>query len=1069
MADETPSDLKGCSEEVPLLGVTREFDFGQFIELFDDTPDPNHPNDPPTVSRIVIQPNSQLASDRNAARASSSAASTGVSAGAPPLPASGPYIVGSVGAGPRNIEPEVHLFDLTEHGPGAKLPATPVEVSNAKALFEEGKVQVDGRAHKVDLDDSSRDALTMGMDVTTFASPANGQGAKIPVRLSLPFQPVKMTESGLAAVLAGKPVDAAAGKVQPALTPDAIRTLLSGGTVLTHGLGADGLKTPLSLQPPASKAEPISDRLEVFDLPSFISSPSVMSKSGERLPVSLTTENIQQLLSQGKTRLQAGGRDIDLTVVQDDTLSTIGVTRIDEIAVGALAGVKLPGMTRDEVIALGKKLQRDPHFGRPVQTDRPESGVTVAGSSGGGVLTATAQNLIDKVQPRLPTGTGLHVAVFVPWKQTWSLKGFSRGNLLQTVAMAPLEEVTMQVFSWERRSRTLEQSSETDVDQQTDVNQTTRDTEDVFKEMISKHDFAWQISGSIDASYSPGVASIRVSAAGGVSETNNIVQTARRSSQSVKEMTVKASSRVRSRRVTRVTQSVETGREERVTRSLRNPNQTHTLTLDFFETLAHYEIKLQFLKDRLRLVVLVPNPINVPDFVSEIVRKNETALRNALIDSALVDGFEACKFVAAYEEAKKIIAVQTAEAAKISEVETQRDKATPVASPDPAAPQQAELERVVGEMISIMKAMKTAEIDTALRAIANHAPVQETARRSGQQWLFVNFCSAKMPSLLSTLDDLITANVPPLTAAQKMIAVLPKPDAPTNLGNLNQMSNADKEGCGIASKLKEERGGRRLYQQMEWDWGWWTTRMGQEALYTANDGGLAGLADQLQKAWVAWEAKKAQGSAMKDQEVAKTEAEGKQEKASTDDKLSMAFPLDELARAHERMKVLMSHLNDHRPFYNYALFQALPPSEQSLQIVLASNGKLQVGLFEPRVVAMSGTRLVVPLTPLASSSQLQAFVSALADQLDAAFSGALNTPDSTILPTPGLSMSSRLGKCSCGETYIEKAREHELSRLEAVARQERAEAARREARLELKNFEEFRQPPPAVKLELEQK
>src|SRR5207247_7341725 len=112
------------------------------------------------------------------------------------------------------------------------------------------------------------------------------------------------------------------------------------------------------------------------------------------------------------------------------------------------------------------------------------------------------------------------------------------------------------------------------------------------------------------------------STGGGVSQAGNIVQTARRSTQSVKESTIKASSRVRSRRVTRITQTVESGKEERVTRLIRNPNQCHTLTMDFFETLAHYEINLEFLKDRLRLVVLVPNPINVPDFVSAVIRRN---------------------------------------------------------------------------------------------------------------------------------------------------------------------------------------------------------------------------------------------------------------------------------------------------------------------------------------------------------------------------------------------------------------------------------------------------------------
>jgi hypothetical protein len=269
--------------------------------------------------------------------------------------------------------------------------------------------------------------------------------------------------------------------------------------------------------------------------------------------------------------------------------------------------------------------------------------------------------MTDKVQARLPSGTGLSVAVFVPWKQTWTLKGFSRGNLLHSIALAPLEQVTMQVFSWERRSRSLEQSSETEVDQQTEMTQTTRDTEDVFREMLSKRDFAWQLSASLDASYTNGVASIRVGGDGSVSDTTSIQQTARNSSQHMQESTVKATSRVRSRRVTRITQTIESGREQRVTRVIHNPNHCHTLTLDFFETLAHYEIELKFIKQSLRLVVLIPNPINCSDFSSEIVRRNETTLRNALIEPSLVDGFEACRMVAAYGEAKTLLANQRTE------------------------------------------------------------------------------------------------------------------------------------------------------------------------------------------------------------------------------------------------------------------------------------------------------------------------------------------------------------------------------------------------------------------------
>jgi hypothetical protein len=149
------------------------------------------------------------------------------------------------------------------------------------------------------------------------------------------------------------------------------------------------------------------------------------------------------------------------------------------------------------------------------------------------------------------------------------------------------------------------------------------------------------------------------------------------------------------------------------------------------------------------------------------------------------------------------------------------------------------------------------------------------------------------------------------------------------------------------------------------------------------------------------------------------------------------------------------------------LFQALPPSEQVLRIVEASKGKLQVGLFEPRVVAMIGSRLVVPLTPLAESQDLNNFVANLRNSLEGIFGSTLTTPDEAILPTPGVSVSSRLGKCSGCEQYIEMARKHEITRLEALAKQEKMEAERRQKRVDDENYDDFQERPAAVKLELE--
>lgn len=1084
--DGKASELAGCDAEVPLLGVTREFDFGQFIELFDET----DAGDRPSISRIVIQPSASLAADRDAVSSEPPAAAAPQAVGTPPGGAltvkshristpQAPLTPGSSVPVASGREPEVDFIALTERGPGAKLTPVSVQIADTVSFFKTGVVQVGDQSYKVPANDTMRDSLSMGLSVTAFASPVKG-GAAVPLKLSLPFRPIELNQASLAQVLAGNALDSPSGGIKPMLTAGAIRTLLAGGSVLTHTVDPKGNKSPVALHAGASGQQPMSNSFQLFDLPAFIVAPAVLAKNGARMPVDLTAHDVEQLLGAGRLRLSVDGHEVDITVM-NDVKSPEFVEYFDMLeqfgAGSGLPPVKPLGIAWAQIIAMAELLNVNPHFVHPFLPDH-DSGLTQGGSGqgsgnsggGGSAVAPAAGSMTSQVQPRLPSGSGLPVAVFVPWKQTWTLKGFSRGNLLHSIALAPSEQVTMQVNSWERRSRSLEQSSETEVDQQTDITQSTRDTEDVFKEMLAKRDFAWQLSGSIDASYSPGVASIKVHAGGAVSDTSSIQQTARNSSQSVREATVKASSRVRSKRVTRITQTVDSGKEERVTRVISNPNQCHTLTLDFFETLAHYQIDLAFQRDRLRLVVLIANPIQVADFTSGIVRRNETALRNALIETALADGFDACRLVAAYGEAQAIVSLQKSAAAIIDEPSNQRDQKPETGLPDPAAPQEADVMRVVGEMVTALKKIRlNAGVDAAFTAIAAHKPVSEALRQSGQQWLFINLCASKLPSLLPVLDEIAAPGGPTgMAAAQKILSVLPRPDAATNLGNLNQVSDQDKELACIASKLKEENSRKeRIYMKMDWDWGWWTTRLKEESLYSANDAGIAGAADRLQRAYQAWEAKKAQGDAMKDQDVAKTEAEGKQDKASTDDKLSMSFPLEDLAHAYERMKVLLDHLNEHQSFYNYALFQALPPSEQALRLIEASNGKLQVGLFEPRVVAMSGARLVVPLTPLAGSAEMQAFVTSLGASLETAFAASLSTPDTAILPTPGVSVSSRLGKCSGCEEFIESSREHELTRLAALARQEVLEADRRAGRIAARNFDDFHAPPAAVKLEIE--
>jgi hypothetical protein len=257
------------------------------------------------------------------------------------------------------------------------------------------------------------------------------------------------------------------------------------------------------------------------------------------------------------------------------------------------------------------------------------------------------------------------------------------------------------------------------------------------------------------------------------------------------------------------------------------------------------------------------------------------------------------------------------------------------------------------------------------------------------------------------------------------------------------VSNADKEWAGLGNAIMQVFGTGTM--------GWANGACLAANLYTANDAGLAGLVDTLWIAYKAYLAKQSEGAFTQEKDVAIATAQATQEKLSTADKLAMAFPLDELASAREREEALRDHLTAHKDHYSFALFQGLSPAEQSQYI---EQSGLEVGTFEPRVLAISGPQLAVPLAPPPEGS-LRTFIEGLRKSFASAFGSTADAPDSFIFPTPGLTINSRLGKCTACEDFIEDSRTIELRRLSAVADSAEHEASRRAARIKAEDLSEF--------------
>lgn len=1017
-----------CTQDLPAWGVTRDFRFGQFVRLYDE----RTINGRRQTTPIVLTVDGDI-TDRPVATQRMRARAGAGSAAGPALSTGGATQSRAIG-----LDVLVGATDLDRAISGE--PEHRVEIADVDGLLRGDPIEVDGKSMLVELGPVTTARLRRGNSVLALARWGD-RDTGVVVQLDPHVIDVDLSGDDLDTVLASRTLDTAAGAAD--LGEDALRSLLTTGE-LTTAVRRNGVvkglarvrATPSEVVP---EGQPLGRSLVIADLAEFLAAPVIPSTGGGSLTIDLDAAATRDLRLGTAVTLTVGLEEVTLTCPRPGSdiggeflqLGTVRPIDPEDFVPGRglRTGDQLRRLTRDltEVILPWK---REPTIDGPLVI----------------VDTATPE------PPRLAS-EGLPVAVLLPWQQTWTLKGFSRGNLLSTLALAPGEDTTITVAGWERRAKALNQSAETDVEQIFDFTSTTRDTEDVFRELTSSNDFNTQAHGSLDASYSPGVASIRVQAGGAVENTSSLANACRTSTQHVRESTSRASTRVRARRITTITESVESETRSQVTRHIVNPNSTHTLTLNFHEVLAHYDVDVRFRKAGVRIVVLIPNPLEIKTFDELTVRVNEASLRANLIDPALADGFEACRLLKAYEGAENELR-RLSILAK-GEKDLDRERTTPpainaqTAPTKPANPQLAPLTAILTDLKRRAALGTGADIGAALTAIAGRSPVAAAKVTAGQRWLWRRLVASKFGTgLLSELDRLARAAVTPDTARSLLSALPPLGSVPA-LDGLSSLGDKDKEDAGIFPRVTGMPG------YIFWDWGFWYGELKRHNLYDPLDDGIPGALKQLKTTFDAWEAKESEGAGL--QAAAAVVAQATQEQAAVTlaDRLEMKFGVEMIGAAMERSEALRTHLNQHREYYRFVLFQSLPPSEQ-LQRLMEAAPQLRVGMFEPHVVACDGPNLAVPLSPLAETT-LMKVVTNLAAELEKAATEAKAAgdeiaTDSIILPTPGVSVQSWLGECSAAEPHLAGMQAAELRAAVAEARLAELEADRRRARIDAKDL-----------------
>jgi hypothetical protein len=773
------------------------------------------------------------------------------------------------------------------------------------------------------------------------------------------------------------------GKARPVdLTPGAVGALLADGTATAVLVDGD-VPQLVALRVSGTSAEEsdLEGAIPVGDLFAFISEPQIEVTADGPTAVTLKADNIEELRRVGTTELEF----------------SVGVEQRRAFVTAAKPSTGLKKGTG----------QIRPLFPPP--------------GTKGSVFDPGQTVSLGELYPTF------ELVLYLPYRHTWKLLGYSRGELLNSISLAPQEETTIEVFTWDRFKRSSEESTAFELDGVLESTTTDKNSRETLKEAGKESGWTFNADGRIGINIGE-----VVQIGGSVSDQtkNNIRDASRSTKQKIHESVVKASTRIKTSHQTKVSEVEEFGSETRVTRKLRNPNTCRTLNLDCFETVASYEVTTELVLEQARICALTPNPISGP-FSRSFVITHEAALRRALLSRVYEPGLEAARLLAAAGqlcEVTKMLhcasAVSTAAGGAASAgsqvVQAAREKVEKAAQAIKIAHDQVRQTASVTDILSLI--IIVPQLNQAV--LGGDKDAQTGALTRFHRFLyFAHFVSASRTDSrlvwFLTLEEFAKrSDFSPEAAERVLTAAAAQPSEV-----LNVKANLPIYALPLKTLISRELSSEN--------------QLALEILRNnvgLDDGGTYEAVAQLRTAYDEYRTAVAPGPAQDGSKQKLAEWE-----AITD------YSAKDIADAKVRESALLAHMQVNEAYYRHAVWESLNPNDR--QLFLSSLGNL-MNLVENEPLGFVGTKAALPLR----AQTLQAFSSlktwfegnvvqngALGEQLAAL---------TVTLPTPGVSIEARLGECDACEEFVSKQRELELRQRAAEAKSAEERAKQEESETE---------------------
>lgn len=258
-------------------------------------------------------------------------------------------------------------------------------------------------------------------------------------------------------------------------------------------------------------------------------------------------------------------------------------------------------------------------------------------------------------QPKTYQAATIAHGHLLEWRQVWRADGYSLGDLLYSLPLAPGQKRQIVVVDWDRRetgvrteARSVTESFSADLSRDRDVSEIVNSTvtESIRAGSSTR---TWGGGGGLGLGvpFSGGFFGLGVAGGGGGSDSEAWQNAARSLSasagQNISDRTQQAATAVRSQRAT-----VVTGRQQHESVSVTaevvaNYNHCHSMTVEYFEVLKHYRVDLELASAQQCLFI----PLQMTRFDEMKSLRWRDVLSRYLSDPTLAGGFDAIERILA--------------------------------------------------------------------------------------------------------------------------------------------------------------------------------------------------------------------------------------------------------------------------------------------------------------------------------------------------------------------------------------------------------------------------------------